>query len=370
MEEEKNILLVVDGAPKVNFAVTKNNTVADLKNILKRYLSKGNDKITFFINDQTTVPVFDSNQYDKLSLTDVWDKMTKPHITVSLNFVPQKDVALTGIKDLDFIILQNISDQDLGNFCRMNKEARKLCTDDTFWRNRTINRFSSVIPHEILIKNKESNFKTWREYYINLVDFLEKIYLGFLMGKEYTIRDDIMILRNIVVENSEKLNNLENVKKTLAENFVDPNYFFDENNYFYSSNQSSDEEFRRREKIEAVILIGSDSRFRPARVLPLLLDNLSGNLFKKDDEYEDYLRVLSPYFTKELILDILYKKIEKGECIAKLKGLLLPFAVEKGARKKDIKRLLKATFHGSDRYTKGCYEYAIDDIKEFIKKMK
>lgn len=137
MEEEKNILLIVDGVPKVNFSVTKNNTVTDLKNILKQY---PHTKVTFFINDETQVPVFDSKQYDKLSLASVWNKMTKPRINLltSKLFVPlltqrekerkeeNREVALSGIRDVDYIILQNLSDQDLGNFCKVNKEARKL----------------------------------------------------------------------------------------------------------------------------------------------------------------------------------------------------------------------------------------------------
>ena len=386
MEEEKNILLIVDGVPKVNYSVTKNNTVADLKNILKQF---PHTKVTFSINDETQVPVFDSNQYDKLSLASVWGKMTKPRINLlTSKLLPlnegmkeerkeeNREVALSGIKDVDYIILQNLSDQDLGNFCRVNKEARKLCTDDTFWRNRTMKRFSSVISQDVLIKNKEANFKTWREYYINLVDFLEKIYMGFLIGleipgqrrklmeKEYMIkesRDDLQILHNIVEENSERLSNLENVKKMLAEDFVDPNYFFfSEFEVFEGYGEPEKEE----ELIESIKLIGADHRFRPERALYELITDISS----VGDDYETYINTLSPYFTKENLLNVLRQKLSDGDLFVSLKQSLLPLAVKKGATKDDIKDLLKVKLNEDDeeRY----YKRAIEDIKQFLKKMK
>jgi hypothetical protein len=81
--------------------------------------------------------------------------------------------AFTGNKNVDLLILQQLNDRDLGSVCQSNQEIRKLCKDDTFWMNRTLNRFGKEIGPEILLENRK-RYKTWREYYIDLVDFLEK----------------------------------------------------------------------------------------------------------------------------------------------------------------------------------------------------
>ena len=45
-------------------------------------------------------------------------------------------MTFTGIKDTDFLILNQLSDDELGKVCQVNKYARKLCKDETFWLNR------------------------------------------------------------------------------------------------------------------------------------------------------------------------------------------------------------------------------------------
>ena len=69
---------------------------------------------------------------------------------------------LTGIKDLDYAILNKLGDRDLISVCQVNKTASKLCDDETFWFNRILSRFPEV-PPEIFVKNK--NGHTWLEYY-------------------------------------------------------------------------------------------------------------------------------------------------------------------------------------------------------------
>jgi hypothetical protein len=44
----------------------------------------------------------------------------------------------TGAKDTDFIILQELDDTSLMNFCLVNKYAASLCNDENFWMNRII----------------------------------------------------------------------------------------------------------------------------------------------------------------------------------------------------------------------------------------
>ena len=58
---------------------------------------------------------------------------------------------LTGIKDLDHKILNNLEDKDLVRVCQTNKRAQELCNDyDEFWLNRILSKFN--IPIDILKK--------------------------------------------------------------------------------------------------------------------------------------------------------------------------------------------------------------------------
>src|SRR5665648_856485 len=69
---------------------------------------------------------------------------------------------LTGNKNIDTKILNQLEDRDLVNVCQTNKLADQLCKDQTFWLNRIL--LKSNIPIEILNKYKDG--RTWSEYYI------------------------------------------------------------------------------------------------------------------------------------------------------------------------------------------------------------
>ncbi len=71
---------------------------------------------------------------------------------------------LTGNKDVDRKILNNLEDKDLVNVCQTNKKAQSLCNDQVFWMNRVFQRFGYV-GGDILRKYKGSG--TWSKYYIN-----------------------------------------------------------------------------------------------------------------------------------------------------------------------------------------------------------
>ena len=67
---------------------------------------------------------------------------------------------LTGHKDTDMLVLSQLDDRDLMNFCLSGTHARRICDDEVFWRNRTFQKYGQV--------NKPAN-KTWKEYYLNKV---------------------------------------------------------------------------------------------------------------------------------------------------------------------------------------------------------
>ncbi len=70
---------------------------------------------------------------------------------------------LTGNKDVDRKILNNLDDKDLVNVCQVNKKAQSLCNDQVFWMNRVFLKFGYV-GGDILRKHKKN--RTWSEYYI------------------------------------------------------------------------------------------------------------------------------------------------------------------------------------------------------------
>lgn len=59
--------------------------------------------------------------------------------------------------------------------CQTNKYSRELCRNDIFWMNRTLKKFTQVLKGDIR-KYKEIYSKTCREYYIDLINFMEKVY--------------------------------------------------------------------------------------------------------------------------------------------------------------------------------------------------
>ena len=70
---------------------------------------------------------------------------------------------LTGNKDVNRKILNELEDKDLVNVCQTNKNANSICNDQVFWMNRVFNRFSYV-GGDVLRKYKGD--RSWSEYYI------------------------------------------------------------------------------------------------------------------------------------------------------------------------------------------------------------
>ena len=69
---------------------------------------------------------------------------------------------LTGIKDLDFKILNELDDHELYDICIINRKSVEVCNDENFWRNRFMTRFAPDIL------NAKPNDMTWKDYYIEL----------------------------------------------------------------------------------------------------------------------------------------------------------------------------------------------------------
>ena len=141
-------------------------------------------------------------------------------------------MAFTGNKDVDRAILLKLDDVDLSNICQTDKYFKSLCSEESFWRTKTLQRFGNYLGdvssiEKYMIKYK---FKTWKSYYVSLVDFLENKYLGYFVpskgGSRKVIRKfedfrtaalkrgDIRKLNDIIDKNDAML--IENIERFLS----------------------------------------------------------------------------------------------------------------------------------------------------------
>ncbi len=77
--------------------------------------------------------------------------------------------SLTKIRDIDLKILSELDDRGLLSFCKVSKYANTLCYNEDFWRSRIIQNY----PKAFEFKSKD---KTWRNYYLSIVMYLNKFY--------------------------------------------------------------------------------------------------------------------------------------------------------------------------------------------------
>lgn len=70
----------------------------------------------------------------------------------------------TGIKDLDFYILSKLNNDDILILSLTNKNNYIFCNDETFWRNRFINKY-----------NYRNNISTsWKLFYLKVDKYSKK----------------------------------------------------------------------------------------------------------------------------------------------------------------------------------------------------
>lgn len=89
---------------------------------------------------------------------------------------------LTGIKHLDYEILNKLSDEELVRFCSVNTHYKKFCDDDqTMWMNRVLYKFpltemTGVSNDEMIMKMhlKQKGDRSWSKYYIEDLSVFNK----------------------------------------------------------------------------------------------------------------------------------------------------------------------------------------------------
>lgn len=106
--------------------------------------------------------------------------------------------ALTGQRDADLLIMSNLDDKALLSFCLANRSANLLCRNESFWRNRFINKYG--LP--------SFNVTNWRRIYLKSLEYLnkggtdEEVLYNLVKNKEYEFINLIFFLDNF--QNLEK----------------------------------------------------------------------------------------------------------------------------------------------------------------------
>jgi hypothetical protein len=92
-------------------------------------------------------------------------------------------MAFIGNKDVDRAVLLELDDYDLASICKTNKYFKLLCSEELLWKTKTLKRFGPHLGDITQIQKymEKYNYKTWKSYYISLIDFLEKKYLGYFL---------------------------------------------------------------------------------------------------------------------------------------------------------------------------------------------
>ena len=201
----------------------------------------------------------------------------------------------TGNKDVDYEILYRLKDQDLANTCKVNSYLRSLCKNDTFWFNKTIKRFSEVLgTEEIKYYKKNYGFENWKQYYIDLINYLESYYDG---DPKVLQREDILKIDDILDLNTnrfaESIRN-GNWKNRINEDFID-----------LSSYEVSDaiSELPLEKQVEIISAFVEDPRFRLNEEFSFI------NLSKES-------------------LDIIFNKKDERSIVAALKYLLVNYYMD------------------------------------------
>ncbi len=163
--ETKNLTVYVDNVPTFIAPLMKTSKVGDIKQYFKSLYPK--HTIRMFINKATELGVFNTDQYDSMDISSVWNQIHKG--TVILR-VGQKQ-GLTGIRDIDMMILSNLSDEDVLNACLTSKEVYAVCKNDGFWRNRFLQRFG---PVKFELTKHHKAYRSWKDFYFSTVNDLKE----------------------------------------------------------------------------------------------------------------------------------------------------------------------------------------------------
>ena len=153
----KSITVFINNKPLSVITVTKDNKISDIKNNFP------GSTIKMFLNPTTELPVFNSNEFDNLTLETVWDQMNNSVILLTREVKEeekekQKQRVWSQIPDVDKIILTKLSYKDLLSTCQTSTYLSFIC-DNNLWRQKIVTDFP--------LRGKYLYFSEYLELYKN-----------------------------------------------------------------------------------------------------------------------------------------------------------------------------------------------------------
>ncbi len=112
---------------------------------------------------------------------------------------------LTGIRDLDKLIITYLADKDISEFCKTCKYANQNVCDETFFRNLVINKYQNTLKFKDYVKTR-----SYKQYFFCIIYYIEKLktkykfnYLQEFQDKEGSPELEYLI-RNLSLYNENK----------------------------------------------------------------------------------------------------------------------------------------------------------------------
>ena len=81
---------------------------------------------------------------------------------------------MSGVKDIDLLILSKLDDKSLFIFSQTNKYGKKLYENENFWRNRFYHKYNKID------KNPE---RTWKNFYLNIIYYTKNYFPYEIINK-------------------------------------------------------------------------------------------------------------------------------------------------------------------------------------------
>lgn len=125
--------------------------------------------------------------------------------------------SLTGIRDADKLILNELNDRDLLAMCQVDKYTKSLCNND-FFKYRSIKK----LPNSLLLNPTNDN---WKNFYLNQIiymELLDKRY-GFIysVNSKATAKEYYDILKHY----HDNLDKYDGTIEKIYENLVNNKYY-------------------------------------------------------------------------------------------------------------------------------------------------
>lgn len=173
---EKRLIVYKDRQPVMKFYVKPENTFFDIEN----YFQKQGYDIQLYNGKEPLIPY----NFDKITDGKI---LLKPAKSSKQEY---RKNPLTGNKDADLLILSNLEDKDLFNFCLANQKAAVLCRDDNFWRNRFYKKYGALLEEAPQLKPED---QSWKNFYMSVIiqlDSFGKNSWSFMNGLRWDLNTD------------------------------------------------------------------------------------------------------------------------------------------------------------------------------------